>query len=149
MQSSILTCIPAGHWHRLIITEVVLIQLSSWGWAQSCSKHVEDSNKHIIKETVKMELLDLHTGRPLTSTDYNRSCINTIVILRMSTELFETCRGFNIYIYIYIYIYTATRSNSSITKYFNWRQYCNFSKAQTVGSLMIVYLNRNMQEHLL
>jgi hypothetical protein len=32
--------------------EVVLIQLSSWRWAQSCSKHVEDSNKHIIEETV-------------------------------------------------------------------------------------------------
>jgi hypothetical protein len=26
--------------------------LSSWGWAQGCSKHVEDSNKHIIEETV-------------------------------------------------------------------------------------------------
>jgi len=29
--------------------------------------------------------LDLHTGRPLTQSDYNRSCIQTIVILRMST----------------------------------------------------------------
>ena len=37
---------------RVIIPEVVLIQLSSWGWARSCSKHVEDSNKHIIKEIV-------------------------------------------------------------------------------------------------
>jgi len=27
--------------------------LSSWGWAHSCSKHVEDSNKHIIEETVR------------------------------------------------------------------------------------------------
>ena len=26
--------------------------MSSWGWAQSCSKHVEDSNKHIIEEIV-------------------------------------------------------------------------------------------------
>jgi len=25
---------------------------SSWEWAQSCSKHIEDSNKHIIEETV-------------------------------------------------------------------------------------------------
>ena len=32
------------------IPEVVFIQLSSWGWAQSCSKHVEDSNKQIIEE---------------------------------------------------------------------------------------------------
>jgi len=30
-----------------------LIQLSSWGWAQSCSKHIEDSNKCIIEETVR------------------------------------------------------------------------------------------------
>jgi len=29
-----------------------LIQLSSWGWAQSGSKHVEDSDK-IIKEIVR------------------------------------------------------------------------------------------------
>ena len=39
--------------HRVIIPDVVLIQLSSWGWAQSCSKHVEDSNKHIIEEIVR------------------------------------------------------------------------------------------------
>ena len=38
---------------QLIIPDVVLIQLSSWGWAQSCSKHVEDSNKHIIEEIVR------------------------------------------------------------------------------------------------
>jgi hypothetical protein len=37
----------------MIIPEVVLIHLSSWGWAQSCSKHVEDSNKHIIEEIVR------------------------------------------------------------------------------------------------
>jgi len=36
----------------------------------------------------------LHTGRPLTHSDYTRGCINTIVLLRMSTELLETCRGF-------------------------------------------------------
>jgi len=40
---------------------------------------------------VKMEM---HTGRPLTHSDYTRSCIHTIVLLRMSTELLETCRGF-------------------------------------------------------
>jgi len=37
----------------LIIPEVVSIQLSSWGRAQSCSKHVEDSNKRIIEEIVR------------------------------------------------------------------------------------------------
>jgi len=29
------------------------MQLSSWGWAQSCSKQVEDSNKHITEEIVR------------------------------------------------------------------------------------------------
>ena len=37
---------------RVIIPDVS-IQLSSWRWAQSCSKHVEDLNKHIIEETVR------------------------------------------------------------------------------------------------
>jgi hypothetical protein len=36
----------------VFIPDVVLIQLSSWGWAQGCSKHAEDSNKHIIEEFV-------------------------------------------------------------------------------------------------
>ena len=36
----------------MIIPEVVFKQLSSWGWAHSCSKHVEDSNKHIVQEIV-------------------------------------------------------------------------------------------------
>ena len=41
------------HWElRVIIPGVVFIQLSSWGWAHSYSKHVEDSNKHIIEEIV-------------------------------------------------------------------------------------------------
>jgi hypothetical protein len=53
MQSSRLTCIPHGHLHRAIIPDAVLIQLFSWGWAQGCSKHVEDSNKHTIEETVR------------------------------------------------------------------------------------------------
>ena len=30
-----------------------LIQLSSWGWAHSCSKHVDDSNKYTIEEIVR------------------------------------------------------------------------------------------------
>jgi hypothetical protein len=36
-----------------ILPEVVFIQLSSWRWAHSCSKHVEDSNKRIIEKTVR------------------------------------------------------------------------------------------------
>jgi len=37
--------------------------------------------------------LDLHTERPLAQSDYAR-CVNTVVLLRMSTQLLETCRGF-------------------------------------------------------
>jgi len=33
----------------------------------------------------QLEALDLHTGRPLTQSDYTRCCINTVVIPRMST----------------------------------------------------------------
>jgi hypothetical protein len=36
--------------HRVIVPDVVSVQLSSLGGAQSCSRHVEDSNKHIIEE---------------------------------------------------------------------------------------------------
>jgi hypothetical protein len=37
---------------RVIIPEVVFIQLSSWGWAHRCLKHVGDSNKRIIEGIV-------------------------------------------------------------------------------------------------
>ena len=42
---------------------------------------------------VEQFLLDLHTGLPLTESDYTRCCINTIDLLMMSTCLLETCRG--------------------------------------------------------
>jgi len=35
-----------------------------------------------------------YTGRPLTHSDYTTKCINTVVLMRMSTEFRETCRGF-------------------------------------------------------
>jgi hypothetical protein len=34
------------------------------------------------------------TNSGITHSDYTRSCINTIVLLRISTVLLETCRGF-------------------------------------------------------
>jgi len=40
---------------------------------------------------VGQELLDLHTGRPLTESDYTRCCINKVDLLMMSTCLLETC----------------------------------------------------------
>ena len=42
---------------------------------------------------MQVEQLDLHTGRPLTESDYSRCCINTTDLLMMSTCLLETCRG--------------------------------------------------------
>ena len=38
-------------------------------------------------------MLNLHTGRPFTESDYTRCCINTTDPLMMSTCLLETCRG--------------------------------------------------------
>jgi len=35
-----------------------------------------------------------YTGRPLTQSNYTRRCMNTIILLKMSTKLLETCRGF-------------------------------------------------------
>jgi len=48
----------------------------------------------VVRYAGQVGHLDLHTGRPLTQNDYIRSCIHTTVLLRMSTELLETCRGF-------------------------------------------------------
>ena len=42
---------------------------------------------------VEQFLLDLHTGHPLTESDYTRCCINTVDLLMMSTCLLETFRG--------------------------------------------------------
>ena len=42
---------------------------------------------------VGKELLDLRTGWPLTESNYDKCCINTIDLLIMSTCLLETCRG--------------------------------------------------------
>jgi len=39
-------------------------------------------------------IIDLQIGRPLTQSNYTRSSINTIVLLKMSTKLLETCSGF-------------------------------------------------------
>jgi len=36
----------------------------------------------------------LVAGQLLTQSDYTRCCINTVVLLRISTQLLETCRGF-------------------------------------------------------
>jgi hypothetical protein len=38
--------------------------------------------------------LELHIGRPLAQSDNTRCFINAIVLLKMSTVLLETCKGF-------------------------------------------------------
>ena len=43
----------------------------------------------------------------------------------------------------------ATAPKTSLTTCIHWNQYCNFGEAQTVSSLMTVYVNRNMLEQLL
>jgi len=51
---------------------------------------------------------------------------------------------FVIELFGHVAAYAATWPNSLITKYINWRQYCNFSEAQTASSLMAVQLNQNI-----
>ena len=38
-------------------------------------------------------LLDLHTGRRVTESDYTRCCINTTDLLMKTRCLLETCKG--------------------------------------------------------
>ena len=86
--------------HRLIIPEVILIQLSSWGWAYSCSKHVEDSGKHTIEEIVRQ------VGY-LPERISNYCCHGRFhcrgVMMRYTSA--TVCIYIYIYIYIYLFIY--------------------------------------------
>ena len=43
----LVTCVLNSHPKRVTIPDAVLIQLSSWRWAQKCSTHVEECNKCI------------------------------------------------------------------------------------------------------
>jgi hypothetical protein len=68
-----------------IIPEVVLKQLSSWRWAQSCSKHVEDSNRHIIEVIVRQVG---YLPEPAVHTAYTVSRYSWW----WTVDLSETCR---------------------------------------------------------
>jgi hypothetical protein len=87
MLSCLLICISSGHWHRVIIPEVVSIQLSSWRRTQSFSKHVEDSNEQIIEEIVRQvgHLPELYEDA--RSEKYKISC----VCVWCSTRITESC----------------------------------------------------------
>jgi hypothetical protein len=71
---------------RVIIPEVVLIQLSSWGWAHSSSKHVDDSNKHIIEEIVRQVgyLPELYED-----TRFEKYKIRSVLLIR--NVVFQMC----------------------------------------------------------
>jgi len=63
---------------------------SSTRFEQLCAHPQQDNCINTTSVLVAVR----YTGRPLTQSDYTRSCIHTIVLLRMSTQLLETCRGF-------------------------------------------------------
>ena len=44
-RSPLVTCVLNSHPKRVTIPDAVLIQLSSWRWAQYCSKHIKKCNK--------------------------------------------------------------------------------------------------------
>jgi len=50
--SSIHTCIPDGHFHRVTRQMSYWYSWFSWWWAHGCSKHVKYRNVHIRKRTV-------------------------------------------------------------------------------------------------
>jgi hypothetical protein len=62
------------------------MQLSSWGWAYSCSKHVEDSNKRIIEETVSQvgHLPELYEDA--RSEKYQKNVIRLLIFNSNTSE---------------------------------------------------------------
>jgi hypothetical protein len=67
---------------------------SSTSFEQLYAHPQEDNCINTTSGVVTLVLVAVrYTGRPLTHTDYTRSCIHTIVLLRTSTELLETCKG--------------------------------------------------------
>ena len=66
---------------------------SSTCFEQPCAHPREDNcinynnwyNKSVLVAVQYADHNDLHTGRSLTQSDYTRCCINTTVLLRMST----------------------------------------------------------------
>jgi hypothetical protein len=87
---------------QFLLSVIRLLQ-SSTCFEQRCAHHQELSCINTASSIVTLcrwpsgmqvekELLDLHTGRPLTDSDYTRCCINTIGLLMMSTTLLETRR---------------------------------------------------------
>ena len=120
--------VPDGYWHRVLVPEVVLIQLSFWRWAQSCSKHVEDSNKHIIEETVRQ------VGH---LAELNHTLLDALArIPQLAHNIISRVWSLNIFCKIHpIVVYhtkTDTRSVISNNKIgCNWRQHVHICQFQT------------------
>ena len=55
--SAVVNYVLNSHLKRVTITDAVLIQLSSWRWAQWCSKHVEECNKCIKIKNLCIKLV--------------------------------------------------------------------------------------------
>jgi len=87
----------SGRWPNWpTVSSMILLFESSTCFEQVCAHPQEDNCMNTTTGIVnlyywpsgmqvKMVHLDLHTGRQLTHSDYTRSCIYTIVLLRMST----------------------------------------------------------------
>ena len=56
-ERTLVACVLNSHPKRISIPDVVLMQLSSWKWAQQCSKHVEESNKCIKIKNLCIKLV--------------------------------------------------------------------------------------------
>ena len=52
------TCAPDGHLPIVMIPDAILINMTSWGWARYCSKHVhvKDCNKCINNLCIKLDI---------------------------------------------------------------------------------------------
>ena len=72
------------------VSSMICLFESSTCLEQLCAHPQEDNCINTTSVLVAVR----YTGRPLTQSNYTRSCINTIVLLKMSEELLETCRGF-------------------------------------------------------
>jgi hypothetical protein len=73
-----------------------LIQLFSWGWAQSCSKHVKDSNKCIIEETVRQVGYLPELYEDAQSEKYLKKCmvkITNYICTSVSLIAMHTCES--------------------------------------------------------
>ena len=57
-ESPPVTCVLNSHLKRMTIPDAVLIQLSSWRWAQYYSKHVEECNKCIKINNLCIKLVN-------------------------------------------------------------------------------------------